>query len=126
MIIKLNTSKHREVIDISEKLEVPDGDGLLNIFVRHTTACVSIVDLDSGTDADYLKALTQLTPDTNWNHPHEPRHFPDHLWPAIVGSTVSIPYQQGTLLLGTWQRVVLIELDGPREREIALTLISSR
>lgn len=126
MIIELTSSQKREIIDFTDQIEIPKGDGLVNLFVRHTTACIGIGDMDPGTDKDYLSALSTLTPQANWNHPHDPSHFPDHLWPAIIGSSINIPYQKGALLLGTWQRIMLIELDGPREREVVITSISSR
>lgn len=125
MVLKLSSDQKRQLIDMTDKLDIPKGDGLLNIFVRHTTAAVSILDLDQGTDKDYLAALAELTPQRGWNHPHNPNHFPDHLWPAIIGCSLTLPFEDGRLLIGTWQRVVLIELDGPREREIVVSSLTN-
>lgn len=121
MVIQVQTADKRQIIDITDQVEQQlKGSGLVNIFVRHTTAAVTVADLDPGTDKDYLAALEGLTPDKNWQHPHDPGHFPDHLWSALIGVSLSVPYEDSKLLLGSWQRVILIELDGPRQREIII------
>jgi secondary thiamine-phosphate synthase enzyme len=125
--MRITSNKKREIIDISELVSHDlQGNGVLNIFVAHTTAAVSIADLDPGTDADYLQAIEHMTPVEPWNHPHDPAHFPDHLWPTIIGNSLNIPYRNGRLVLGGWQRVILIELDGPRERTIELTTLAQK
>ena len=101
------------------------GNGLVNVFVKHTTCAVTIADLDPGTDQDYLDAFEAMTPQRQWGHPHDPAHFPDHLWSAAVGPSLTIPFQNGKLQLGNWQSIVLIELDGPRQREIVITVVKS-
>jgi secondary thiamine-phosphate synthase enzyme len=126
--ITVSTSQNKEVVDITDKVEdflKRDGhiDGMVTIFVRHTTCAVSTADLDPGTDLDYLKALEAITPKLNYNHPHDPSHFTDHLLSTIVGTSISIPVENGKLNLGTWQRVVLIEFNGPRQRNISLSFI---
>lgn len=124
MTINVTTDKQRQIVDITEQIEQNiKGDGLLHIFAKHTSAAITTADLDPGTDQDFLDAITAMTPQLQWQHPHNPGHFPDHLWTSLIGPELSIPYQKGKLQLGTWQRVVLIEFNGPREREIELTLI---
>ena len=75
-------------------------------------------DLDPGTDLDLLNALRHVLPQLSYRHPHDPSHTPDHLLSSIIGPSVAIPYQNRRLLLGTWQRVILVELDGPRQRTL--------
>jgi secondary thiamine-phosphate synthase enzyme len=125
--MRVHSSKKREVIDITEQVasEV-QGDGVLHMFVAHTTAAITTADLDPGTDEDLLAALASMTPNQRWNHPHKPEHFPDHLWASILGPSLSVPFRNGKLLLGTWQRIVLIELDGPRERQVELTVLHTK
>lgn len=118
--IQIATNQKREVIDITDRIEVPTGEGVLTIFVRHTTAAITTADLDPGTDLDFLDFLQAITPQVQWRHPHDPAHTPDHMLASLIGSSVSVPYKDGKLLLGTWQRIVLVELDGPREREIVI------
>lgn len=126
MIIKLSSSAKRQVLDITNNIEDHiKGDGLANIFLTHTSAALAFADLDPGTDDDLLSALRLMTPTSSWNHPHDPKHFPDHLWSSLIGASLTLPYAQGRLTLGAWQRITLIELDGPRERRLVLTLIPS-
>lgn len=125
MIITVNTSSAREVVDITGNIEHGlSGNGLVNVLARHTTAAITTADLDPGTDDDLLDALQTLTPQQSWHHPHDPKHFPDHLWSSLIGTNRMVPFKDGKLQLGTWQRLVLIELNGPRERRIDITVIS--
>jgi secondary thiamine-phosphate synthase enzyme len=120
----LKTLKQKEIVDITDKLcQDLSGDGLLNIFITHTTAAISISDLDQGTDSDLLNGVLNITPQLNWNHPHDPTHFPDHLWSTLIGGSLTVPFRGGKFSLGKWQRIILIELDGPRERKLVLTEI---
>lgn len=125
MTISIRTKDKRQVIDITDEIESRiKGDGVISIFVRHTTAAVTTADLDpGGTDRDYLEAIESMTPELNWNHPHDPGHFPDHLWASVIGPALTIPFKGGKLQLGTWQRVVLIEFDGSRERQLELSIL---
>lgn len=121
--ITISTTKKREVIDITERIkqDIPAGkQGVVHIFILHTTAAITAMDLDPGTDLDFLDALDDLLPDLQWRHPHNPSHTPDHLLASIIGPSLSVPYADGQLLLGTWQRIVLLEFDGARDRRIAV------
>jgi secondary thiamine-phosphate synthase enzyme len=124
--VKVQTTHKREVIDLTDAVAdmVPADSGVMHVFVQHTTAAVATADLDPGTDLDLLDALDGLLPDLNWRHPHDPSHTPDHLLASIIGPDVTVPYINGRLQLGTWQRIILVELDGPRERTLCVTCIS--
>jgi secondary thiamine-phosphate synthase enzyme len=128
LIIK--THKKREVVDITERLEgllaTANGakSGICNVMVLHTTAALSTSELDPGTDLDMLDAFEAMIPKLAYRHPHNPKHVPDHILSALIGTSVALPFENEKLLLGTWQRVVLIELDGPRERGIVVTITS--
>jgi secondary thiamine-phosphate synthase enzyme len=63
-----------------------------------------------------------MIPKLRYRHPHNPAHVPDHILSALIGTSLSLPFDKKKLLLGTWQRVVLIELDGPRDRELVLSV----
>jgi secondary thiamine-phosphate synthase enzyme len=69
-----------------------------------------------------LDAFEQMIPKLRYRHPHNPAHVPDHILSALIGTSVALPFEKNNLLLGTWQRVVLVELDGPREREVVLAI----
>src|SRR5438132_10619227 len=118
MVIQISTELKRQVIDITDQVaaHLPDGSGLVSVFIKHTTAAITTADLDPGTDEDLLDMLKALTPDLPWRHPHDPQHAPDHLLSSIIGPGVVAPFHDGGLQLGTWQRIILVELDGPRTR----------
>ena len=121
----LNTKNKREVVDITDLVNQEISkqnfkEGVCNLFLTHTTAALTTADLDPGTDQDYLDAFEKLIPKLDYQHPHDPQHMPDHILSTLIGTSLNIPVENGQLVLGTWQRVVLIELDGPRERQIVL------
>ena len=94
-----------------------------NVFVAHTTCAVTTADLDPGTDLDTLEFLRKLVPNIKFRHPHDPSHAPDHILALIIGPSVSVPFENKKLILGTWQRIVLIELDGPRDRNVHVSIV---
>ena len=67
----------------------------------------------------------QIIPKLNYRHPHDPEHVPDHILSAMIGTSVTLLAEKGKLILGTWQRVILVELDGPRAREIAVGFVKT-
>ncbi len=125
--LTVETRKNKEVVDITDaikeavaKSNVKVGNCFL--FITHTTAALTTADLDPGTDLDMLDFLEKIKPDIKYRHPHNPAHAPDHILSSIIGSSVTVPVEDGRLVLGTWQRIVLVELDGPRSREVVLTI----
>ena len=127
--LTVQTRKKREVIDITDLIEdhlADGGSGTCHLFVLHTTAALTTADLDPGTDLDMLDAFEAMMPKLRYRHPHNPAHVGDHILSAMIGTSVVVPFEDRKLLLGTWQRVVLIEFDGPRQRELALTVSAER
>jgi secondary thiamine-phosphate synthase enzyme len=126
--LTFKTRKKREVLDITDEIQqrleerYTDGTGICNLLILHTTAALTTADLDPGTDLDMLDAFEAMVPKLRYRHPHNPAHVPDHILSAMIGTSVALPFQTGSLILGTWQRIVLIELDGPREREVVMTV----
>ncbi len=124
--LQVKTHSKREVIDITETIEellgrqISGKDGFCHLSVLHTTAALATADLDPGTDLDMLDAFEHLIPKLRYRHPHDPSHVPDHILSALIGTSVSVPVERGKLVLGTWQRIVLVELDGPRERKVVV------
>lgn len=128
MQFAIQTTKNEEVIDITDDIErvlsqQNARNGICTIFVHHTTACITTADLDPGTDLDFLDAIRGMLPEMQYRHPHDPSHAPDHILSSIIGPSVTVPFEDGQLQLGVWQRVVFIELDGPRRRNISITII---
>jgi secondary thiamine-phosphate synthase enzyme len=128
----VSSEKHRQVIDITDTVQqrITKGydhtAGICHLFVAHTTTALSIADLDPGTDLDMLEAFEQMVPKLAFRHQHNPEHMPDHIMATLLGSSLSIPFEQGGLQLGTWQRIILVELDGPRDRTIILSVVQEQ
>ncbi|MGB8770371.1 MAG: secondary thiamine-phosphate synthase enzyme YjbQ [Candidatus Korobacteraceae bacterium] len=129
--LTIKTHKKREIVDITEQLEsllwkqYGDKTGVCQLSVLHTTAALATADLDPGTDLDMLDAFEHLIPKLQYRHPHDPSHVPDHILSTLIGTSLTLMVDRGLLLLGTWQRVVLIELDGPRERELVMAFVET-
>lgn len=93
---------------------------ICNLFLTHTTAALTTADLDPGTDLDMLDAFEAIVPKLKYRHPHDPSHVSDHILSSVIGTSLTIPVKEGKLVLGTWQRVVLVEFDGPKQRELII------
>jgi secondary thiamine-phosphate synthase enzyme len=118
--LTVDASRQR-IIDLTHELErfcAELGDGLVNVFVPHATAGVALMETGSGSDSDLLDALGRVLPrDDRYRHAHgSPGHGADHLLPALVSPSVTLPVLGGRVALGTWQSVVLVDLneDNPR------------
>ncbi|MEK7195169.1 MAG: secondary thiamine-phosphate synthase enzyme YjbQ [Patescibacteria group bacterium] len=129
--ITIKTSKKKEIIDITDtvngKIEGSGKEnGLCNIFILHTTASIATADLDPGTDLDMLDAFDKIVPKLIYRHPHDPGHVPDHIISTILGASLAVPFANKKLSLGEWQKIVLIEMNGPRKRNIVLSLLEEK
>lgn len=130
--LTVSTRKKRQVLDITDEVakilnsSYHDTSGVCQLSVLHTTAAVTTADLDPGTDLDMLDAFEHMVPKLNYRHPHNPAHVPDHILSSVIGTSVAVPVSRGEMLLGTWQRVVLVELDGPRDRTLVLTVLAEK
>ena len=102
------------------------GDGLLHVFVPHATAGVAIIETGAGSDDDLLTALDDLLPrDDRWIHQHgTPGHGRDHVVPAFIAPSMTVPVLDGRLTLGTWQSVCLVDtnVDNP-DRQVRLSFL---
>ena len=128
-VLDVDTARSRTV-DLTDAVRAfcaDRGDGLCSVFVPHATAGVAILETGAGSDHDLVDALERLLPrDDRYRHVHgSPGHGADHVLPAIVAPSVTVPVQAGTPLLGTWQSVVLVDLnrDNPR-RAVRLSFLS--
>ena len=127
--ITIRTRRDKEVIDITGEIErwlaeSKIDNGLCNIFVTHTTAGLTTGEAIEGTDEDLMETLEKMIPRINFRHGHDPSHAPDHMISSIIGASLTIPLRNGRLRLGTWQRVLLVESNGPRAREIVVTALA--
>jgi secondary thiamine-phosphate synthase enzyme len=125
-IIQVRTGTRETVADITgecaefARSASGGGDGLLHVFVPHATAGIALLEVGSGSDADLLSSLASLLPaDDRWRHAHGSRgHGRSHVLPAVVAPFLVIPVVGGTMALGTWQSVALVDLnvDNPDRR----------
>ncbi len=127
-LLSLDTSRSR-FTDVTERVRsfaAGEGDGLVTVFVPHATAGVALIETGSGTESDLEETLVRLLPrDDRWRHSHgSPGHGADHVLPAFISPSVSIPVIGGELQLGTWQSIVFVDLnrDNPR-RKLRLSLL---
>lgn len=105
----------RRVVDVTDRVRAfatgSGGDGLLHVFVPHATAGVALMETGSGSEEDLEELLGRLVPrDDRYAHRHgSVGHGGDHLLPVLVSPSLVLPVEGGTLLLGTWQRVVIVD-----------------
>ncbi len=128
--VDVDTSRAR-IVDLTGELERfcrGRGDGLVNAFVPHATAGLALMETGSGSEADLVDALEHLLPrDNRYRHAHGSQgHGADHLLPALVSPSVTLPVLAGHVALGTWQSLVLVDLnvDNPR-RHVRFSFVST-
>jgi secondary thiamine-phosphate synthase enzyme len=121
----IHTKKEKEMRDITGEVQglvVQKGweEGVVHLFLAHTSACLTTADLDNGTELDMLDAFEEIVPQLAYRHPHNPGKVKYHILSSIVGPSLSVPVEKGELVLGPWQKIVVIEFGGPRERTLAV------
>src|SRR3989344_8854085 len=126
--VVIKTHKTKEVVDITDQLNsviknYPRKKGFCHLFLTHTTAALSTAYSDPKWELDVIDAFEVEIPKmttirSKYEHNHHIAHLPTHITASYIGQSLSIPYKSGKLILGNFQRVVLIELNGPRKREI--------
>jgi len=109
-----------DVTDVVIRFCARRGDGLCHVFAPHATAGLALMETGSGSEADLEALLERLLPrDDRYRHRHgSPGHGADHLLPVLVSPSLVLAVEHGDVLLGTWQRVVLVDLnsDNPDRR----------
>jgi secondary thiamine-phosphate synthase enzyme len=128
-VLDVDTSRER-IVDLTPQVRAfcdGRGDGLCNVFAPHATAGVALIETGARSDDDLVEALERLLPrDDRYHHAHgSAGHGADHLLPALVSPSLVLPVQDGELLLGVWQSVVLVDLnrDNPL-RHVRLSFVN--
>jgi secondary thiamine-phosphate synthase enzyme len=126
MPVTIETQAAREVVDITARVEalirgVPGGS--CHLFLRHTTAGLMVVTSEKDVPDDIMDILQTLTPPRAYRH-DSAAHVAAHFLSALVGPSVHVPVRDGKLALGEFQRIVLMEFEGPRRREVELRLLA--
>jgi secondary thiamine-phosphate synthase enzyme len=123
-VVTISTGHERTVVDVTRLVSSfvgGEGDGIVNVFVPHATAGVAIIETGAGSDEDLLGAIERLLPgdDRLYRHRHgSPGHGADHVLPAWIAPSITVPVVDGSPALGTWQSIVLVDpnRDNPTRR----------
>lgn len=132
-IISVTSAGEGDIIDITPEVRNVVADsriqkGIVHLFVRHSTAALTTIEFEPGVLRDLKRALSVLAPD-HATYAHDARwgdgNGRSHVKAALVGPSLTIPLDQGNLMCGTWQQVVLLELDvhGGRERTVVCSVL---
>lgn len=129
--IQIRTGGRETVVDLSgevaEFLRPLDvADGLLNAWVPHATAGLVVIETGAGSDGDLLEALRTLLPaDDRWSHRHgSPGHGRDHVLPALLAPSMTVPVLAGRPAWGTWQSLCLVDTNVDNEiRTVRLSFL---
>lgn len=126
-IFKVKTKSKEEIVDITGKVKeiIKDKKGkICFVYVKHTTAAIIINEnYDKNVCEDILNCLNKLIPCGIWKHNCIDDNAAAHIKASILGPSEIIPVKNGKLELGKWQGIGLVELDGPREREVVIEIL---
>ncbi|NHN65275.1 secondary thiamine-phosphate synthase enzyme [Haloarcula quadrata] len=117
----VESDTHTDVIDITDRVRdvIPeDAEGTCTVFVRHTTAGITVNEAEPRLLGDLSDALGDLIPDSGWDHDELDGNADSHVRAMFVGPSETIPVRDGDLDMGTWQSVLFVDCDGPRERAV--------
>lgn len=131
-LIEIRTGNREAVVDLATEItaflrSAGARDGLLHVWVPHATAGLAIIETGAGSDTDLLNALRALLPtDDRWEHRHgSAGHGRDHVLPAILAPSMSVPVLDGHLAVGTWQSVCLVDTNGDNPvRSVRLSFLA--
>jgi secondary thiamine-phosphate synthase enzyme len=130
--LRVRSREREEMVEITSEVrrlvrESGGDEGLCALFVRHTTAAVTVNEnADPDVQRDMLHALRTLLPQHGMGFRHGEENSDAHIKTSLVGPSVTVPFAGGELLLGRWQGVYLCEFDGPREREVVVTILTDK
>jgi secondary thiamine-phosphate synthase enzyme len=126
MSIHVGTDDPIDVVGVTEQIaaEVPAIEaGVCTVFIKHTTAALSINETEPRLIDDIERFVESLSAPDGWAHDALDGNADAHLRTSLIGRSVSIPVRDGELALGTWQSILLIECDGPRDRSLSVTVV---
>ena len=124
--IEIQTQSSQQVVDITERVGAAiaaSSTGVCHLYLRHTTAALTVMTWEKGVPEDIVDILQALTPKLAYRHDSQ-AHVAAHFLSALVGPSVHVPVQNGKLALGEFQRIVLMEFEGPRTRSVEMRLLS--
>lgn len=124
--IKVRSTRREEMVEITVKVErlLPEsGEGICVLFTQHTTCGLTINEnADPDVKHDMLLFLRELIPQYYKGFRHYEHNSDAHIKSSLMGSSVTVPFSNGKLLLGIWQGIYLCEFDGARERKVLMAI----
>ena len=127
-VIKVRSRQREELVEFTDEVrrrlkESGAREGVCILYVQHTTAGLTINEnADPDVPRDMLLALRKLVPQHGMDFRHGEENSDAHIKASLVGSSVTVPFHDGQLLLGRWQGIFLCEFDGGRERQVVMML----
>lgn len=128
-ILELKTTERIEITDITRNIDAAIAEsglrkGLVNIYSKHSTSALFINENEAGLVEDYVDLIEKLVPTgDNYRHDRIDNNADSHLRSFIIGNNQTVPFENGSMNLGTWQSVFFLEMDGPRNRQITVTIM---
>ncbi|SEH10920.1 secondary thiamine-phosphate synthase enzyme [Natronorubrum sediminis] len=124
--ITIETDARLTTVDVTDQIAsvVPDDleSGTVTAFVAHTTAGLLVQENEPRLREDIEDFLSDLVPDEGHAHDRLDGNADSHLRAAMIGPDVTIPVENGELVLGTWQSILFVECDGPRTRSLTVAV----
>ena len=127
-VLKVRSSEREQLIEFTDEVrqrvkESGLAEGVCVLYVQHTTAGLTVNEnADPDVPSDMLHALRTLVPQHGMDFRHNEENSDAHIKASLTGSSVTIPFHNGELLLGRWQGIFLCEFDGGRERQVIMML----
>src|SRR5689334_13532142 len=126
--LKIRSQQREELVEftdeVQKKLSASGAqEGIVVLYVQHTTAGLTVNEnADPDVPRDMLHALRTLIPQHGMDFRHGEENSDAHIKTSLVGTSVTVPFSDGKLLLGRWQGIFLCEFDGGRERQVIMTI----
>ncbi len=133
--IRFSTQGNVDIINLTERVarnleETGLAKGVVNIFVAGATAGITTMEYEPGLVQDFPSVIQRLIPEKKsylHNETHLDRNAHSHLRAALLGPSLTVPFENGELVLGTWQQIVFIDFDNrPRKREVILQIMGEQ
>ncbi len=127
-LLKVRSREREQLVEFTSEVrqklkEAGAQEGICVLYVQHTTAGLTVNEnADPDVPRDMLHALRTLIPQHGMNFRHNEENSDAHIKASLVGSSVTVPFRNGELLLGRWQGIFLCEFDGGRERQVIMML----
>ena len=128
-VFELKTDERIEILDITQEIQFIVGKssyktGIVNVYSRHSTSGIVVNENELGLLKDFQGILESLVPkNENYHHNRIDNNADSHIRSFLIGNSEVIPINDGKLNLGTWQSIFFVELDGPRNRKVTVSVV---